>query len=94
MIDDIFSPGDIWSRNELNAMVADSDLFPFESVYVTWDFLEGPITRLKAIRMMYRSRAIPVGLAAEWVAKGGKFPNEIELQEPRRKKYIPLAQRK
>ena len=93
MIDDIFTAGDIWTLNELNAMVCDADLFVYESVFVAWDFLETPANRLRALRLMFRSRAKPTGLAAEWVKKGGRLPNELQLQEPRRKPYIPKAKR-
>jgi hypothetical protein len=93
MIEDIFRPGDLWSLNELEAMVADRDIFAFETVYVSWNFFESPTSRLRALRLMFRSRAVPTGQAAEWVQRGGPMPTEMCLEEPRRKKYVPLAQR-
>ncbi len=84
---DIVSVSKEWPLSELSAMVIDGDLFPFESLFVTWSFLETEQSRLEVLRLIYRQRANPVGATADWVKLGGRLPKEVELQEPRRKNY-------
>lgn len=87
MLDEILVPSDTWPLAELNAMVADGDLVLWWGSYICWDFLETSSRRMEFLRTVFRSRGVPVGSAAEWVRSGGKLPEEIELQEPRRKPY-------
>lgn len=87
MLAEILVPDQTWHRAELIAMVADGDLVPWYGGFVAWDFIETPGRRLELLRRVYRARGVPVGTTADWVKLGGRLPNEIVLQEPRRKPY-------
>lgn len=87
MLDEILVPDQTWKLTELNAMAADGDILRWGGGFVAWDFIETPARRLELLRRVYRNRGVPVGDTANWVQLGGKLPEEIVLQEPRRKPY-------
>ena len=68
-------------------MVHSREILPFGSGFVTWDFLDTKVSRLKFLQLNYRERGVPVGQTAAWVEQGGLIPAELELEEPRRKPY-------
>ena len=68
-------------------MVLEGDLLPFGDGFVGWDFLDNADSRLLFLKLNYRSRGVPIGRTKQWVRYGGAIPDEIELEEPRRKRY-------